>query len=310
MSFWETLFGKARKSAKGALGTESLSKEASNYISEALSIIESQVDIKPEMVQVTGAGSEGIVIEAARKFEAAFQLHPETPLLHYAYASCLHLSMQYKSAEDEMRKCAEIHPAFIPAKLALEGWGKWQSMFTLPPWGTTTKAVHPALSQIVKTSILLAVRDGIVPRATFFLRDAQGDFQDLQALRSARITLASVISPVRDPQVIGIYAKIYDNPSNPYDVEILEIPFRPRGDTTRAKYEYLCIHEDIDFVVIDRSDHIIVNKRLPIPRNMQTTNDKIFKMLDASKGIEVSISQLVNAIREHQQKFAPSDVRY
>lgn len=310
MSFWKSLFGKSRQSAKGALGIESLSKEASNYISEALSIIESQVVIKPEMVQVASTGSEGKVMEAARKFEAALQTHPKSPLLHYAYASCLHLSLQYKSAEDEMRKCAETHPEFILAKLAVEGWGKWQSMFTLPPWGTTTKAVHPAISQIVKTGILLAVKDAIVPRATLFLRDAQGDFQDLQALRSARITLASVISPVSDPQVIGIYAKIYDNPSNPYDVEILEIPFRPRGDKTRARYEYLCIQDDIDFVVIDRNDHILVNKRLPIPRNMQTTNDKIFKMLDASEGIEISTSQLMNAIMEHQRGFAPSDVRY
>jgi len=335
MTFWKRLFGKKKeyekpervsakkqiqsphpkleltgKSVKGALGTESLSKEASNFISEALRIIESQVDIKPGMVQVASTGSGGKVMEAARKFEAAFQLHPKNSLLHYAYASCLHLGMQYKSAEDEMRKCAETHPDFILAKLALEGWGKWQSMFTLPPWGIKTKTVHPALSQIIKTSIMLAVRDGIVPRATLFLRDAQGNFRNLQALRSARITLASIISPVRDPQVIGIYAKIYDDPSNPYDVEVLEIPFRPRGDETRARYEYLCIQEDIDFAIIDRNDRILVNKRLPIPRNMQTTNDKIFKMLEASDGIKISTSLLVNAIIEHQRKFAPSDVRY
>jgi hypothetical protein len=310
MSFWISIFGKTKKSVKEPLGTKSLSTEASNYISEALSIIESQVDIKPEMVHIASTGSEGKVMEAARKFDAAFQLHPETPLLHYAYASCLHLSMQYKSAEDEMRKCAETHPEFILAKLALEGLEKWQSMFTLPPWGTKTNAVHPALSQILNTSILLAVRDSIVPRSAIFLRDAQGDFQDIQALRSARITLGSVISPVKDPQVIGIYAKIYDNPSNPYDVEILEIPFRPRGDKTRARYEYLCIQEDIDFVVIDRNDRILVNKRLSIPQNMRTTDKEIFKMLEASEGIEVSTSQLMTSIMEHQRKFAPSDVRY
>ena len=230
MSFWKSLFVKSRKSAKGALSIESLSKEAFNYISEALSIIESQVDIKPGTWVVASTGSEGKVMEAARKFEASFQIHPENPLLHYAYASCLHLSMQYKPTEDEMRKCAETHAEFILAKLAVEGWEKWQSMFTLPPWGTTTKAFHPALSQMVKTSILLAVRDTIFPRTTLFLRDAQGDFQDLQALRSARITLASVISPVSDPQVIRIYAKIYDNPSNPYESiflnRLLAVSFR------------------------------------------------------------------------------------
>lgn len=310
MSFSKNLFGKPENSTKESSGTESLSKEASNYCSEALSIIESQVVIEPESWVVQSTGSEGKVMEAAQKFKAASQLHPKNPLLHYAYASCLHLSMQYKSAEDEMRKCVETHPEFIPAKLALEGWGKWKSMFTLPPWGKTITAIHPALSQILKTSILLSVRDFIVPRAAIFLRDAQGDFQDIQALRSARITLGSVISPVRDPQVIGIYAKIYDNPTNPYDVEILEIPFRPRGDKIRAKYEYLCIQEDIDFVVVDLKDRILVNKRLSIPQNMQTTNKEIFKMLEASEGVELPASLFMNAIIEHQRKFSLSDVRY
>ena len=310
MPFWENLYGKPKKSEKDSSGTESLSKEASNYISEALSIIESQVAIKPEIVVVAGTGSEGKVMEAAQKFKAASHLHPKNPLLHYAYASCLHLSMQYKSAEDEMRKCTETHPEFIPAKLALEGWGKWESMFTLPPWGKTTKAVHPALSQTLKTSILLSVRDSIVPRAAIFLRDAQGDFQDIQSLRFARITLGSVISPVRDPQVIGIYAKIYDNPVNPYDVEILEVPFRPRGDKIRVKYEYLCIQEDIDFVVIDHNDRILVNKRLSISQNMRKTNKEIFKMLETSEGVEFSTSLFMNALMEHQRKFAVSNVRY
>lgn len=308
MGMFDKLFGKKKKRA---LDTESLSKEASDYISEALNIIESQVIIKSTGYrEVLGAGSEGKLMEATRKFEATFQLHPKNPLLHYAYASCLHLALQHKSAEDEMRKCAESHPDFILAKLALEGRKKWDSMFVLPPWGIKTKTVHPALSHDIKTFTVLPVRDGIVPRATLFLRDAQGDFQNLQALQSARITLASVISPVRDPQVIGIYAKVYDDPNNPYDAEFLQVPFLPRGDKIRAVYEYLCIQGDIDFAVIDRNDRILVHKRLPIPPNMQTTNDKIFKMLETSDGIEISTSRFMNAIMSHQQKFAPSDVRY
>lgn len=312
MGIFDKIFGKKMEyGKKGALSTESLSKDASNYISDALRIIESQVDIKHIGYRVVeGAGSEGKVMEAARKFEASFQLHPENPLLHYAYASCLHLALQYKSAEDEMRKCAETHPDFILAKLALEGWKKWDSMFALPPWEIKTKTVHPALSHDIKTFIMLPVRDNIVPRAALFLRDAQGAFQNLRALESARITLASVISPVKDPQVVGIYAKIYDDPSNPYEAEFLQVPFLPRGDKIRATYEYLCIQEDIDFAVIDRNDQILLNKRFQIPRNMQTTNDNIFKMLEASDGNEISTTPLMNAILSHQQKFQPSDVRY
>jgi hypothetical protein len=311
MSFWKSLFGKKIAGVSDtALSLESLSNIARENISQSLEIIEGQVKIEPGMVQVESTGSSGKIMEAVRKFEIILEQHRDNPLLHYAYASSLHLAMQYKSAEDEMKKCSETHPDFILAKLALEGWGKWQSMFTLPPWGTQTKTIHPALSQAIKTSILLPVRDGLVPRAALFLRDVRGDFQNIQALRSARITVASVISAVRYPQIIGIYAKVYDNPNNPFDIEVLQSPFSPRGDKTRATYEYLCIQHDIDFSVIDRNDGIMINKRLPIPSNMKETNQKILQLLLSSDGADISASQLMNAIMKHQQQFSPSNVRY
>ncbi|MFQ5638913.1 MAG: tetratricopeptide repeat protein [bacterium] len=290
--------------------TKELSEEASTYITEALEIIESQVDIGPEMFNVKSTGSEGLVMEAVKKFKSAFDLSPKNPLLHYAYASCLHLSMQYKSAEEEMRKCHDIHSDFILAKFALDGWAHWQSVFTLPPWSLNITTVHPALSQLVKTSVLLATRDGIMPRATLFLRDAQGDFQDLQALRTAKITLASVISPINNPQIIAIYGKIYDDPYNPYDIEVVQVPFRPRGDKTRVLYEYLCIQDDIDFAIIDHDDQIVLNKKLTVPSRMKATNDKIFELLSSSDGSTISMSEFMNAIMRHQQVFAPSDVEY
>lgn len=311
MSYWKRLFGKKTAGVSDtSLSLESLSSIARENISQALKIIEGQVKIEPSMVQVENAGSGGKVMEAVRKFEIVLEQYPDNPLLHYAYASSLHLAMQYKSAEDEMKKCSETHPDFILAKLALEGWGKWQSMFKLPPWGARTKTIHHALSQTIQTSILLPVRDGLVPRAALFSRDARGDFQNVQALRAAKITIASVISAVRHPQVIGIYAKVYDNPNNPFDIEVLQAPFGPRGDKTRATYEYLCIQQDIDFSVIDRNDSIMINKRLPIPSNMRETNQKILQLLLSSDGADISASQLMNAIMKHQQQFSPSNVRY
>lgn len=64
-------------------------------------------------------------MESIKIFKSVFQLHSENPLLHYAYASCLHLALQYKSVYEEMKECIKNHPNFIPAKLALEGWERW-----------------------------------------------------------------------------------------------------------------------------------------------------------------------------------------
>lgn len=276
---------------------------ASKNISEAIDIIESIIDIKRDFVTIKSSGLEGKSGDAIKKFQAEFLRYPENPIIHYAYASCLHFAMQYKTAEVEMRKCAIAHPDFILAKLALDGWSQWRNPFTLPPWGANIEKVHPVLSQWIKTSVLLSVRDGILPRAAIFIRDNGGDFQDIFALRYT-ITIDSVISSVKDPQVIGNYTKIYDDPNNPYIDEILQTPFRPRGNSTRSMYEYLCIQKDIDVVIIDKNDRILLNKRVSISREMQLTNDKIFKMLAASDGREISNSELVSAILQHQQNYA------
>ncbi len=288
----------------------SLPSEAATLISEALAIIDSQVQITLGTVAVTSTGSEGRTMEAARKLQTAHELCPDDASVHYAYACSLHLAAQYESARSVMQACAESHPTFALAQLALQNWTNWRSPFMLPPWSGEARTVHPAISQAVLVNDLRSVRDGLLPRAALFLRDSAGDFQDLQALRSAEITLATVISPVSNPQVIGVYAKIYDNPSSPYDVEYLEIPFRPRGHPTRSTLEYLFIQEDMDFVVIDRQDRILLNKRLPMSARMRETNREALEKLSATEGRDISTGEVMQAIQNHQRQFAPSDVRY
>jgi hypothetical protein len=303
------LFKKESKTSD-KVSMNSLSQDSLKLVNEALNIIEPLVMIDQNIIKIEGSGSEGMLMEAARKFSETYEKHPDAPLLKYGHASCLHLAAQYETAENEMKICADTHPDFPLAKLALEGWDKWESVFTLPPWGKETKTVHSALSKSIMKAVMLPVRDGIVPRATMFLRDASGDFNNLSALRSARISLASVISQVRSPQVLCIYAKIYDDPSNPYDVEILDVPIKPRGDKIRSKYEYLCLQDDIDFAVIDRSDRILLNRNLEFSEKMKKTNDDIMKMLQSEDGKEVSQSETVNAVMQHQRKFTPSAVQY
>jgi ankyrin repeat protein len=287
-----------------------LSQNAVKFIYEALSIIESHVEINKEWVQIDSEGTGGIMMKAVHHIKEAFRLHSDNPLIHYTYASCLHLTLQNKSAEIEMRNCIQSHPDFILAKYALDGWGQWQSMFSLPIWGTDTKTIHPYISQLVQKSTLFSVRDGIVPRAAIFLRYTQGDFTNIKALKTTKISIASVISSVSDPQVIGIYANIYDDPANPYGVEILQIPFTPRGNKIRTAYEYLCIQEDIDFVIIDQDDKILLNRRISFPLKMRITNDKILKMLQGSDGKDFSNTEIVNAIKTHQDKFSISMVDF
>jgi len=309
MGFFNKLFGGKSNDTK-SFDPISMSKEAKQHLSNGLSQIEKQVNFIGGTLQVLGTGNSGPVIDGVHEIKKAYDLHPDNYQLHFAYASGLHLAMQYKSAEDEMRKLIEIHPNFFPAKLAIRGWKNWLSPLVYPPWNQRTNNVHNTISMQVKTLITLPTRDLIIPRATMFFRDANGEFQDLQALRSARIDIVSLVSSVNNPQVFGIYLAIFDNPGNPLRLEELDCPIKPRGKMDRLKWEYFCLQEDIDLVIIDRADKILLNKRMKISGKMRNNNKQMLKLLEELDGQDISISELLSAINRHQATIDPNQVQY
>ena len=279
-------------------------------IREALQIIEANVVVGSQVITVKSEGAEGEVIEGARKLEQAHELMPNDPVLHYAWASALHLAAQFKTAEEEMRRLVEANPQFLLGRCAIQGWGRWKSHFMLPPWGASTTVVHPAISAKVKHLILLGVRDGLMPRATLFVRVGAGEIQNPRVLLAAKIDITSMISPITNPQLMAICARIWENPKVPWEIEDLDTPLWPRGDYNRRKYEFLCAQRDIDLAIIDSRDSIVMNKRLPMPNRMQQVNAELVKLLDASEGSDISTAELITAIKAHQSRVAPSDVQY
>ena len=233
-------------------------QEPSQLISKALEVIRKCVRFDGTFFSVAGTGSEGEVMDAARALERAYKLQPANPELRFAWASALHLAMQYKTAEEEMRRLVEANPQFLLARFALDGWEQWKSPFLMPEWGPTVTSGLTAIAPGLQTIVLLGVLDGITPRATLFLRDAQGDFQNASVLNSAKIDVTTVISTITDPQVVTVNACIWDDPKNPYRVEAVDFPLRQRGHIVRRTYEYLCLQQDIDFVV--RSEERRVGK--------------------------------------------------
>jgi hypothetical protein len=290
----------------------SISEEASNLMSDALKIIENQVQLQRGFSVAVGAGDSGPLMNAAGKLAAAHKLHPENPLLHYAYASGLFLAMQFKSARETMEDCAKSHPEFLLAQYAIKSWNyaEWKSLFLLPQWGPDTRMLPPVISQTVKTQIVLPVREGIRPRAALFFRDARGDFNDVEALQKAPIALATVISPVNNPQIVCVCAKICDNPSNPFIIESLQVPLHPYGHSARCTFEYFCLQEDMDLVMMGRQDRILLNKRVPFSSRMMKANMNILAMLNSSEGRTISPMELTMAIQNHQRQVSLSDVQF
>ena len=296
--------------AEEVVTTEDRSPEAEALISEALVIIEKEVDIRPSSGSVIG-GLDSPVMEAANKLEAAYKLHLEDSALHYAWALSLELAAQQKTAREEMEMLAEADPDFLLAGFAVDGWDRFgESLFRLPPCGPETSTVHPAISEAIKKSYVLGVRDRITPRATLFLRDVNNSFSDVAALSRAKINLATVISPETDETLIAIYAQVCEDPGNPFMVEATDLLLYPTGNAVRAKYEYLCLQRDIDFVVFDSSDRILLNKRLPMPDRMLQTNQQVLEMLLESPGRAYSINDAAQAATAHSSNFSLDQISF
>jgi hypothetical protein len=268
---------------------------------------------------VAGAGYEGHVMDAARAIEKAHKLQPDNPALHFAWASALHLAMQYQTAEEEMRRLAAANPQFLLARFALDGWAHWKSPFLTPEWSSSVTRGLSVIAPGLQTTILLPVIDGITPRAALFLRDSQGDFQNVNVLNAAKIDVTTVISSINKPQVVAVYAAIWDDPNNPYRLEAVEFPLRQRGHSVRRTYEYLCLQQDIDFAVIDARNRILLNRRIPMPRRMREVNQQLLKLLLQSDGSEIPADDAYSrwydavgrpAIKAHQGMLRPADVRY
>ena len=320
MGFLKSIFGGKKKPESGsqkglqlrpvALENDALSEGAAALIAQALRVIQEHVTIRTDGIEVAGSGTEGRVMLAARSLEEALKLHPENALLHYAYASALDIAAQGKSAMEEMKRLVDSKSDFQLAKFALSAGARRYPLFTLPQWSPNCRHVHPVISRFVKSGVLVAVRDGISPRAALFLRDARGEFTDLQALASAKIEMTTMISPVTEPQVVVLYAAIWDNPDNAFGVEAFDLPLKPAGSKDREVYQYLCLQRDIDFAVIDGNDRILLNKRLSIPPAMQQTNQRILRMLiDNPDGPKIADTDVINVLNEHKRRVPLSAVR-
>ena len=288
-----------------------ITEKASNLIIEALKIIENYVQLQRGFSIVVGAGQSGPLMEATNKLEEAHKIHPENSLIHYAYASSLFLAMQYKTAREIMEDCSNSHPDFLLAQFALKSWNypEWQSLFQLPKFGPDTQTVPPAISKTLKTWALFSVRDGVLPRATLFIRDTQKSL-NVNALQVAKIALATETMQSITPQIVGVYARIYDNPSNPYTVECPQIPFYPSGHYGRTLFEYFCLQKDMDIIVTDSLDQVLLNKRVPFTTLMNITNKNILARLNSSEGKKYGTLEITNAFQNYQRQVQLSKIKF
>lgn len=287
----------------------SINKEASESIAKALDIINNSVKIYDGLIQIKDIGSEGLMKEAVKNFERAHLLHPDNPQVHFAYASSLLLAGYGPDALTAMKKLIELNPNYELAQIAVRGWDRWQSVFTLPILNEKKKIPDVIGRTLpVDGSGLFALREGILPVSAVIYRDSS-NINEFAALQKAKINMTTVISEISDPQVIGIYIRVYDDPQSPYTVEVLYTPFLPRGEKIRNIWEYFAIQKDLIFIIIDSTNTIMFQKSLNFNYAMMKTNKRLKNMFKQIDGQEISQAQTINAMRRHQS-IVPIDFKF
>ncbi len=302
MTFLKNFFGKKTVS-DGVSDYTVFSKKASTCITDALAIIDSQIESDFESSEINIRNDAGQLIEASLRFKTAHQLQPENPLLHFAYASALHCAGQIQSARKEMERCQLAHSDFKLASMALNSWDNWWSLFMLPPWNSEKRKfrkISAGISKILQTSILLPVRERICPHAVQFIRDVNDDFHNLKSFKSAKIQTMNMISPITDPQIFALFIAINKNAGKPLRVQETDCPIKPRGDWSRLRWELFCMQTAFNLVIVDKDDFVLFNVRLKMSKKMISTNKKMLAMIDDADGRDIPTLELFDAIARHR----------
>jgi hypothetical protein len=311
MNIFSKLFG--RKQSEARNGQSEVDDEGLKdpRVPKAISALMANVTLSPDANRVEGTGSDGPVMVAANLFKALHEAYPQSPNLHFAWAASLQVALQGEAAANVLSECVQSHPDFWLAKAtqkqsAIFNWNP----FFLPEFSPISGAqVHPMIHRMVSTNVLLATRQGILPRAVIFLRDGSDEFA-VSKLSSCKIEFVITISKIKTPQVVAINGRIHDEPTNPFQCEITMCPIRPFGEKERLPTELFIRQHTYDFVILDGAGRVKYFRHITPSTRMKAVHKKLVKMLDTMEGPKLSINDVLNAISRHQSVFDPKKIAY
>lgn len=157
--------------------------------------------------------------------------------------------------------------------------------------------------------VVVATRQGLLPRAVLFFRDSHAELSPSK-LDRCKIEFLTTISKVKKPQVMAINGRIHDNPADPYQIEELQCPFLPRTDRDRFVYELFVRQEYFDFVVLDEAGSVKHARRITPFAPMRAAHEQLARMFDKEEGSSLSMPELLDALRRHKQTLDPSKLKY
>ena len=280
-------------------------------LAQAMDALMANVTISPAGNEIDGAGAAGPVMDAVEIFSALHDAYPYSKYLHYAWAAALSVAAQGKTAMAVLDACIQLHPGFwlaeaTKAQKALISWNPFYLPECTPQPG---EAVHPFIQQVAVGDVPMAIRQGIVPRAVIFLRDIHDEL-DAATLASSPIAFTTVISEVNNPQVVAIYGRIEDDPTDPYQIAILQCPLRPFGAPARLPYELFVRQTTFDVVVLDVAGMVKAIRTLTPSTRMKTAHARLAQVFQTTSGPKLSAHDISKAVQRHQEKYDVTRIEY
>jgi len=120
----------------------------------------------------------------------------------------------------------------------------------------------------------------------------------------------TTISEIKAPQVVAINGRIHDNPTDPFQLEVMQCPFRLASDRVRFIYELFVRQQDFYLVILDIQGKIKYCRVIKPSKAMTLVHQRIAQMFDENPGKDITNAEMVKALQRHQSTLNPQTIRY
>ena len=280
-------------------------------LAQAIAALMANVTISPEGHAIDGAGAAGPIMDAVYLFSELHDAYPFSKYLHYAWAAALSVAVQGKTADAALTACIQSHPGFWLAQAtktqkALISWNPFYLPECTPLPGMP---VHPFIEHVATGQVLMAIRQGVVPRAAIFLRDDDDDL-DVATFTACPAAFTTLISAISNPQVVAIYGRLEDDPVDPYLIDLLQCPLRPFGAPARLPYELFIRQTSFEVVVLDGAGVVKSLRTITPSSRMKATHARLAQMFETTSGPKLSAAEISKAVKRHQDKYPLGSIEY
>jgi tetratricopeptide (TPR) repeat protein len=293
-------------------------KEAEVHFKKGIAILDEKVALFPGFAQSSTAA-----LSAAEEFKRAAELVPSSSDYRYFYAVALRWGLQFKSAEEEIKKVLEIDPNHFEAKKTVEYGPKWKDAFNYPSWSESSTSVPDRLKPLVPdlrpgsaATRVVIVRDG-ARKIVSFLNKSSRSLWCRPLSMNIKMKIEFVHSKTPYGSIIASYLVVGDDPMHPLVNEILLNPNKPGhefGDACMLgeNLSRMLLQQDYTYLIfVDENNAVVLNKKLVFDSAMQSNLRKLENALNEVErlGETMEPARFQQAVRWHGNNFPLSNIK-